>query len=78
MTATRQAVSVFLIGALLISATAFLLPNDAAAGVNHLLACGAGASVAARWLCPFGPAWCGAGLLGGCVVGIIVMKIADD
>jgi hypothetical protein len=78
MSAARQVISMLLIAAMLLGATAILLPSDACAGVKHLLACGTGAGVAAKWLCPFGPAWCTAGLLGGCIVGIIVMELADD
>jgi len=77
MKATRQVISVLLMAVILFSTTAIVSPTDSDAALKHLAACGAGASLAGRFLCPFGPAWCAVGLLGGCAVAVVVQEIAD-
>jgi hypothetical protein len=77
MKATRQVVSVLLMAVILFSTTAIVSPTDSDAALKHLVACGSGATVAAKFLCPFGPLWCAAGLLGGCFVAVVVEEIPD-
>ena len=77
MKVTRQIVSVLLMGVLLFTTTAIAFPADSDAALRHLAACGAGATVAGRFLCPFGPAWCAVGLIGGCAVAVVVEELAD-
>jgi len=78
MKLAKQIVAAITAGAILFIAVAAVLPGQAVANMNHLRGCLGGAALAARELCVFGPHWCVGGLVGGCIVGVIVVALGDE
>jgi len=77
MTRTKRLVTALTTAAIL-SWAAAALPSDAEAGWKHLAACASMAANSGKWLCRFGPHWCAGGLLGGCIVGVVMIELDHD